>query len=166
MEKLIEEFSFGLFFWQILLFLLLLLLLRKFAWTPILSAVEERETGIKDAMNAAIKAEQESRKLQQENDKILKQARIERDAILKEAREIKEKTVAEAKDIAKSEATKIIDSAKSVIQNEKLAALTEIKNQIGIVSIDIAQKVLGRELSESTKQDELVKEIIENTNLS
>ena len=130
MEKLINDFSVGLFFWQSLLFIALILLLKKFAWGPILSAVEDREEGIKEALELAEKAKEEMQALNADNERILAEARIERDVLLKEAREMKDKIVNEAKDQANTEADKILLSAKEQINNEKLKAITELKNQV------------------------------------
>ncbi|MBC8266189.1 MAG: F0F1 ATP synthase subunit B [Flavobacteriales bacterium] len=156
MDKLINDFSVGLFFWQSLLFIALILLLKKFAWGPILSAVEDREEGIKDALEAAEKAKEEMQNLTADNERILAEARIERDALLKEAREIKEEIVNDAKKLASTEADKILLLAKEKINNEKMKAITELKNQVAEMSIDIAEKILKSELSDKNKQNELV----------
>lgn len=160
MEKLFGDFSFGLFFWQSLLFLLFLFLLRKFAWKPILGAVNERERSIETALNEAKKAREEMALLKSENDKILKEAKIERDAILKEAREMRDGIVAKAKDAAQIEADRLVENAKAAIQNEKAAAMTELKNQIAQLSIDVAERVLKKELSDKSAQEALAKEMI------
>ncbi|MBT4881015.1 F0F1 ATP synthase subunit B [Flavobacteriales bacterium] len=163
MDKLINDFSVGLFFWQSLLFIALILLLKKFAWGPILTAVEEREDGIKDALEAAEKAKAEMQALNADNERILAEARIERDVLLKEAREMKGKIVNEAKEQANTEADKILISAKEQINNEKMKAITELKNQVADMSIDIAEKVLKSELSDKNKQNELVAEALKLT---
>jgi F-type H+-transporting ATPase subunit b len=160
MEKLINDFSFGLFFWQTLLFLVLILLLAKFAWKPILNAVNEREKSIEDALNQAKKAREEMALLKAENEKILIEAKMERDAILKEAREAKESIIAKAKETAQVEADRLVENAKSAIQNEKMAAMTDLKNQVAQLSIEVAEKVLTKELSNKSAQEELAKEII------
>ena len=163
MDKLINDFSVGLFFWQSLLFIALILLLKKFAWGPILTAVEEREDGIKDALEAAEKAKAEMQALNADNERILAEARIERDVLLKEAREMKGKIVNEAKEQANTEADKILISAKEQINNEKMKAITELKNHVADMSIDIAEKVLKSELSDKNKQNELVAEALKLT---
>jgi len=127
MEKLITEFSIGLFFWQTVIFIFLILLLKKFAWKPILDAVNEREEGIKNALLSAEKAKEEMASLQSDNEETLKKARSERDSLLKEAREIKQQLIDEAKSEAKSEAKKIISQAQETIQNEKNAAIVDFK---------------------------------------
>ena len=166
MEKLINDFSVGLFFWQSLLFIALILLLKKFAWGPILSAVEDREEGIKEALELAEKAKEEMQALNADNERILAEARIERDVLLKEAREMKDKIVNEAKDQANTEADKILLSAKEQINNEKLKAITELKNQVADMSIDIAEKILRSELSDSNKQKELVAQVLKSNELN
>lgn len=166
MEKLINDFSFGLFIWQIILFLLLLYLLRKFAWKPILNAVNEREQGIKDAMASAENARREMENLQADNEKLLKEARAERDAMLKEAREMKTKLIGEAKDEAKLEADKMISQAQAAIESEKKAAIAELKNQVASLSVEIAEKVVKSELSNKDKQLKLVEEMLDDTTLN
>ena len=156
MDKLINDFSVGLFFWQSLLFIALILLLKKFAWGPILSAIEEREEGIKDALESAEKAKAEMQALNADNERILAEARIQRDVLLKEARVMKDIIVNEAKEQANTEADKILLLAKEQINNEKMKAITELKNQVAEMSIDIAEKILKSELSDRNKQNELV----------
>lgn len=163
---LLEDFSVGLFFWQLLLFLVLLFVLRKFAWKPILGAVEEREKSIEDSLASAEKAREEMARLQSDNERILAEARVERDSILKEAREIKDKMINDAKAEAGAQAEKIITNAKEQIQNEKMAAVTELKNQVAEMSIEIAEMVLGKELDDKTKQGEIVKEQLDNFKLN
>jgi F-type H+-transporting ATPase subunit b len=166
MDKLINDFSVGLFFWQSLLFIALILLLKKFAWGPILTAVEEREDGIKDALEAAEKAKSEMQALNADNERILTEARTERDALLKDAREVKDKIINGAKEQANSEADKILTSAKEQINNEKLKAITELKNTVATLSIDIAEKVLRSELSDRKKQEDLVENALKETELN
>ena len=166
MDKLINDFSVGLFFWQSLLFIALILLLKKFAWGPILTAVEEREDGIKDALEAAEKAKAEMQTLNADNERILAEARIERDALLKEAREIKDGIVNDAKELANTEADKILTTAKDQINNEKMKAMTELKNTVATLSIDIAEKVLRSELTDKKKQEDLVANALKETELN
>ncbi len=154
MEKLITEFSIGLFFWQTIIFILLIFLLKKFAWKPILDAVNEREEGIKNALLSAEKAKEEMASLQSDNEETLKKARSERDSLLKEAREIKQQLIDEAKNEAKNEAKKIISQAQETIQNEKNAAIVDLKNQVASLSIDIAEKVLKEKLSDDQSANE------------
>ena len=164
MDKLINDFSVGLFFWQSVLFIALILLLKKFAWGPILTAVEEREEGIKSALDSAEKAKAEMQALNADNERILSEARVERDLLLKEAREIKDKIINEAKELASTEADKILISAKEQINNEKMKAIIELKNQVADMSIDIAEKILKSELEDKNKQNNLIAEALKLTN--
>ena len=165
MEKLLSEFSIGLFFWQTVIFIFLILLLKKFAWKPILDAVNEREEGIKNALLSAEKAKEEMASLQSDNEETLKKARSERDSLLKEAREIKQQLIDEAKSEAKNEAKKIISQAQETIQNEKNAAIVDLKNQVAGLSIDIAEKVLKEKLSDDKAQMKLVKDLVKEVTL-
>lgn len=160
MEKLIDQFSFGLFFWQLLLLVLLLLVLRKYAWKPILNAVEERESGIKDALDAAENAKKEMQNLTADSERLLKEARVEREAMMKEARELKEKIVSDAKELAKTEGDKMIKQAQLAIESEKKAAVAEIKDQVASLSLEIAEKVIKGEFSDKNKQLKLVEELV------
>lgn len=160
MEKLIEEFSLGLFFWQTLLFVGLLLLLAKYAWKPILSAVEERENTIKDSLEAAEKAKADMEAVQADNKRILKEARAERDALLAEAKKTSIQIVNDAKEAAQAEADKIAAAAQEAIQQEKNAAINDLKAQVAGLSVDIAQKVLQGELADQKKQEQLVEKLV------
>ncbi|MCB9202692.1 MAG: F0F1 ATP synthase subunit B [Flavobacteriales bacterium] len=166
MDKLLEQFSLGLFFWQTLIFIALLIILKKYAWKPILDAVNKREETIKGSLEEAKLAREELKNLTIKNDKIIKEAKMERDAILRDARELKEKVIAESKEVAREEADKIIAAAKVSINNEKMSAITELKNQVASVSIDIAEKVLNQELSNKKSQQELVEKLVKQTNLN
>ena len=160
MEKLLEEFSLGLFFWQTLLFVGLLFLLAKYAWKPILSAVEERENTIKDSLEAAEKAKADMEAVQADNKRILKEARAERDALLAEAKKTSTQIVNEAKEAAQAEADKIAAAAQAAIQQEKNAAINDLKAQVAGLSVDIAQKVLQGELADQKKQEQLVEKLV------
>ncbi|MDG1053161.1 MAG: F0F1 ATP synthase subunit B [Flavobacteriaceae bacterium] len=162
MEKLLEEFSLGLFFWQTLLFVGLLFLLAKYAWKPILSAVEERENTIKDSLEAAEKAKADMEAVQADNKRILKEARAERDALLAEAKKTSTQIVNEAKEAAQTEADKIAAAAQSAIQQEKNAAINDLKAQVAGLSVDIAQKVLQGELADQKKQEQLVEKLVKD----
>lgn len=166
MEKLLGEFSVGLFFWQTLLFVALILLLKKFAWKPILDAVNEREQGIKDALDSAEQAKQEMANLQADNEKLLKEARVERDAMLKEARDIKNKMINDAKEEAKGEADKMVAQAQAAIESEKKAAIADLKNQVASLSLEIAEKVVRENLSSDDKQQKLVKNLLDDSSLN
>lgn len=166
MENLINDFSIGLFFWQSVLFVLLLLLLRKYAWKPILNAVNQREEGIKDALAAAEKAKLEMQNLQADNEKLLQEARAEREKMIKEARELKTKMISDAKEEAKEEANKMIAQAQAAIENEKKSAITDLKNQVATLSLEIAEKVVKEELSSKDKQLQLVDKMLNDATLN
>ena len=156
----------GLIFWTIVVFSLLLVVLKKYAWKPILSAVDERNKSIEDALKAADKAKEEMLSLNADNERILMEAKKERDILLKEGREIKEGIIAEAKDKAKVDAEKILTTAKEQIINEKMKAITELKNQVANLSIEIAEKILKSELQDLNKQKELITTAIAKKNLN
>ena len=166
MEKLVEEFSFGLFFWQTVLFVGLLLLMAKYAWKPILTAVEERENTIKDSLEAADKAKTDMEAIQADNKRILKEARAERDALLAEAKKASTQMINEAKDAAKTEADKIAAVAQEAILQEKNTAINDIKNQMAILSIEIAQKIVQGELSDQKKQEQLVEKLVKEIEIN
>ena len=165
MEKLISEFSVGLFFWQTMIFVGLLFLLRKYAWGPILGAVNERETSIKDALASAEASRAEMETLQSDNQRILKEARAEKEALLKEARNTRADLINTAKEEAQEEAQKILAQAQEAIQNEKRAAISELKEQVGSIAMDIAEKVLQKELESKDKQVELIDQLLKDSNL-
>ena len=158
--------SIGNIFWTAVVFLLLVVLLKAFAWKPILSAVKTREDNIQDALNQAKLAKREMETLKADNERIMREAKIERDAILKEAREIKDRIVAEAKDAAKPEGDKLIEAAKQTINAEKNAAMADIKSQIGILSVNIAESILKQKLENSEAQNELVQNYLNKSNLN
>ena len=150
----------GLMFWTVVIFILLLVILKKFAWKPILKAVDDRNKSIEDALSAAEKAKEEMAELSSNNEKILSEARIERYAIIKEARGIKEQTIADAKNQASEEAEKIILSAKEQINNEKMKAMTELKNQVADIAITMAEKIIQSELKDADKQKNIITEAL------
>ena len=166
MEKLLGEFSLGLFVFQTLLFLLLLFLLKKYAWKPILSAVNEREEGIKNALDSAEKAKLEMQNLQADNQKLLNEARLEREAMLKEARELKNKMIDDAKAEAQTQANNMIAQAQAAIESEKKSAMAELKNHVATLSVDIAEKVVRQELSNKDKQLALVDSLLGEATLN
>ena len=166
MEKLINDFSFGLFIWQTIIFVGLILLLKKFAWKPILDAVNEREEGIKNALLSADNARKEMQNLQSDNQRILQEARMERDSLLKDAREMKDKMVADAKNEAQSQGLKMIEQAKAAIENEKNAAMAELKLQVSTLSLEIAEKLLKDELSNKEAQVKLVEKMLGDAKLN
>ena len=166
MEKLVNDFSFGLFFWQMLIFIGLIFLLKKFAWKPILDAVNEREEGIRNALLSAENARKEMQNLQSDNQRILQEARAERDAMMKEAREIKEKMIADSKSEAQAAGQKMIEQAKAAIESEKNAAMAELKSQVSSLSLSIAEKLLKDELSNKEAQVKLVEKMLGDTKLN
>ena len=166
MGKLLEQFSLGLFFWQLLLFVGLILLLKKFAWKPILDAVNEREEGIKEALLSAENAKKEMLNLKSDNEKLVAEARTEREMMIKEAREIKDKMINDAKTEAQVQGEKMIEQAKATIASEKNAAIAELKNQVGTLSLEIAEKVLKGELSNKESQTKLVEKMLGDAKLN
>ncbi len=153
----------GLIFWMTLAFLLLVYLLGKFAWKPILQMLKERETSIHEALNAANKAREEMKDLRFNNELLLQEAKNERDALLNEARKVREKMIEDARVKASEEASRIVESARASIHNEKMAAMTELKNQIAESALTLASMVLKRELAEPAKQEEYVRQLLKET---
>lgn len=156
----------GLFFWSLLLFLALFFLLKKFAWKPILAAINEREEGIQDSLDQAEKVREEMKGMQADNERLLVEARAEREEMLNEARSMKDKLLAEAKTTAEEEANRIVSSAREQIKSEKMAALTEIKNQVGQLSLEIAEKVLRQELANPKAQQDVVEKLVSELHLN
>jgi F-type H+-transporting ATPase subunit b len=165
MEQLLNDFSPGLFIMQSVLMLAVIFLMVKFAWKPIVSALDEREEGIKNALEAVEKAKQEMESISSSNEKLFNQAREERDAMLKEAREMKAKMIAEAEANAEAEAAKIIASAKEAIEVEKKEALAELKAEVAQLSISVAEKLLKEELSDAKKDASFVNGLLGEVNL-
>ena len=158
--------GFGLIFWTSVVFIILLFLLKKMAWTPILNNVDARNKSIKEALSSAETARKEMANLHADNQRILQEARAERDEMLKDARDIKVSIVSDAKNTAKDEADKMIASAKAVIENEKAAAISELKNSVGALSIEIAEKVLKSELKDIEKQNTFISEMLKDVKLN
>lgn len=156
----------GLVFWHTIAFLLLLFLLTKFAWKPVLKSIKEREDSIDNALAAAEKAKLEMARLTNENEELLKAARAERDVILKEAKELKDKIVADAKGMAQEEGAKLIEQARKEIEDQKKRAVAEVKNQVSSLSLDIARKVLEQEFADAAKQEELVAGLLKDVRLN
>lgn len=145
--------GFGLFFWTLLAFLAVFFILKKFAWKPILNALEERETGIADSIAAVERVKKEMSQMQAENEKIMTEARAERSAMLKEAKDMRESIINKAKEETKTIADKMITEAQQQIQQQKMAALTEVKNEIGKLAVEVAEKVIRKELSGADSQN-------------
>jgi F-type H+-transporting ATPase subunit b len=156
----------GLIFWMIVSFGIVLWILKKFAWKPILNALKEREHSIEDALLSAEKAKEVMAKLKADNEAIIREAKIERDSILKEARQVKEKILQEAKEEASEEAGKIIEAARLTIKNEKVAAILDIKNQVAIFSVEIAEKILKQKLAEKENQKVLINKLLDEIKLN
>ena len=166
MDKLINDFSFGLFFWQLIILLVLILLMVKFAWKPIMESISAREQGISNALLSAENAKKDMQNLKADNEKLLAEARAERDIMIKEAREIKEKMISDAKSEAQMQGEKMIEQAKASIASEKNAAIADLKNQVGALSIEIAEKVLKGELANKEAQTKLVETMLGDAKLN
>jgi len=156
----------GLVFWNTVAFLVLLIVLGKFAWKPILKAINDRESGIEEALLKADKMKAEMAAMQNENEAMLAKAREERATLIKEAKEASEKMVAEAKDKAKSEYDRIVADAQLAITQQKNAALIDVKNQVGALIIEVAEKVIHRELSNKAEQEKYIKELADGVKLN
>jgi F-type H+-transporting ATPase subunit b len=156
----------GLIFWMTLAFFLLVYILGKFAWKPILQMLKERETSIHEALNSANRAREEMKQLHFSNELLLQEAKNERDVLLNEARKVREKIIEEARTKASEEASRIVESARASIQNEKMAAMTELKNQIAESSLNLAKFILKRELADPKKQEEYVQELLKEIKFS
>ena len=156
----------GLFFWTLVAFIAVFLILRKYAWKPILDMLGEREKGIADSIATAERVKNEVGQQMAENEKLLAQAREERTMMLKDAKDMKDKIVNEAKDQAKAEANKIIIDAQQQIQQQKMAALTEVKNEIGNLSIEVAEKILRKQLNAADGQEAYMKMLADDIKLN
>jgi F-type H+-transporting ATPase subunit b len=165
MEKLLGEFSFGLFIWQTVIVTALILLLRKFAWKPILNTINDREEGIRSAMASAEEARQEMQNLQADNERILKEARAQRDGLIKEARELRQKMIDNAKEEAKAQSEQLFAQAKEAIESEKQVAITSLKNEVADLSLQIAESLTKEQLSSDKKQTELVQKLLKEVDL-
>jgi len=158
--------DFGLFFWTLISFAILFFVLKKFAWKPIVGTVNDREQSIREALASAEKAKLEMENLHADNERILKEARVERESMLKEAREIKSKMIADAKDEAQVQGSKMIALAQAAIESEKKAAMAELKNHVAGLAVDIAEKVVREELSNKDKQLKLVESMLSEATLN
>tara|TARA_B100001029_G_C14914985_1_gene368664 strand:- start:218 stop:718 length:501 start_codon:yes stop_codon:yes gene_type:complete len=161
MEKLINEFSFGLFFWQLLIFVGLILILKKFAWKPILDMLNERENSIKESLESAQKAKDEFSKIKSDNEKILNDAKKERDFIISDAKKTGREIIEDAKNGAKLESEKIIKNARDSITKEKDLILKDLKSQVVDLSVQIASKIIKKELNEKQEQDNYTQKLID-----
>lgn len=158
--------NFGLLFWQLVTFLIVLFLLAKFAWKPIMTALHEREASIENALSAAEKAKLEIQSLKSDNEKLLAEARAERDRILKEASDAGNALVESAKQKANEEGARMIAQAREAIENEKRAAITEVKNMAATLSLDIAERILRKELNNPDAQQALAADYIREVTLN
>ena len=156
----------GLIFWMSLTFLIVLLLLKKFAWKPILSSIKEREQNISTSLAMAKQTQEEMKRLQADNEKLLHQAREERDAILRDANKLKDTIISEAKGKAQTEADRIVESARVNIESEKAAAIAELRNQVAALTIEVAEKVLTAELTDKAKQTSFAEKQLETMNFN
>ncbi|MEX0968757.1 MAG: F0F1 ATP synthase subunit B [Bacteroidia bacterium] len=156
----------GLAFWTVFIFIILLILLRKVAWKPIVTGLKNREHSINEALESAKKAREEMSQLQSQNEELLQEARQERDAMLREARDIKEKIVAESKTAAQEEGRKIIAKAREEIEREKEKAFREVKDQVAMIAVDAAEKILRQHLSNPEQQQQLIRDYIKETKLN
>lgn len=156
----------GLLFWTFISFAVLFFLLKKFAWKPIVGTVNEREKSIREALTSAEKARLEMQNLQADNERILKEARVERESMLKEARDLKNKMIADAKEEAQTQANKLISQAQAAIESEKNAAMAELKSHVAGLAVDIAEKVVREELSSKDKQLKLVQSMLGEAKLN
>jgi len=156
----------GLVFWTTLCFAILIFILGKYAWKPILAAVAERENAIESALSKAEAVKEEMARLTSENEALLKQARAERDAILAEATKVKNQIISDAKDSAHREGARLLENARLEINNQKSIAIADIKNQVATLSLEIAEKVLRKQFEDQKKQDELVKDLLKEVKLS
>lgn len=155
----------GLVFWMLLFFSIIFLILKKFAFPAILNGLKEREQGIQDALDAAKKAKDEVANLKADNERILAEARNERDKMLKEARDAKESIINEARGKATTEAERLLTIARESIKNEKMAAITELKNQVASLSVDIAEKIMKQQLADDNKAKSLVNDLLKDAKL-
>jgi F-type H+-transporting ATPase subunit b len=158
--------SSGLIFWQLIGFLALLFLLIKFAWKPMLASLAEREASIDGALKAAEQARNEMANLKAENEKLLQEARLERDVILKKAQDASVKMIEDAKNESSKQGAQLIEAAKAVIETEKKAALTEVKNQVALLTLEVTEKLLRKKLSDDKAQVELVDQYIKDLKLN
>jgi F-type H+-transporting ATPase subunit b len=156
----------GLIIWQLLIFLALFFFLAKFAWKPILSSLKEREESIQQALDSAVKAKEEMAKLTAGNEELLKQAKLERDKIIRDARDAANRLIDVAQTEAKKSADKLIEDAKAVINTEKAAALRDVKAQVALFSLQIAEKLIKKNLSSDQAQKDLVSEYLKETKLN
>lgn len=156
----------GFFVWTLVAFIVVLLLFKKFAWKPILKSLNERETNISNSIASAEKIKAEMAQMKNENETLLAKAREERGQLLKEAREMKDKIINEAKDQAKAEANKIVSEAQASIEAQKMAAIIDVKNQVGKLVIEVSEKILRKELAGKDAQEAHIKSLVDEVKLN
>ena len=156
----------GTIFWMMLMFIILLIILKKFAWKPILNALDKREKSIEDSLRSADRAREDMEKMKADNEEILAQARLERDGMLKETKQTGEKIIGDAREKAAEESKKMIERAKEQINNEKDSAMVEIRNLVAELSVDIAEKILREKLKDDKQQKELVEKLLKDIKLN
>ena len=156
----------GLFIWNLVAFLIVFLILKKFAWKPILKSLKERETGIADSLATAEKVKLEMTQLKSDNETLLVKAREERAALIRDAKDVADKMVSEAKEKARTEYDRIVGDAQSAINQQKMAAITDLKNQVGNLVIEVSEKVLRRELGNKAEQEKYIKELANEVKLN
>jgi F-type H+-transporting ATPase subunit b len=158
--------SMGLLFWTLVAFLIVFFILKKYAWKPILSSLKERETGIADAIASADKVKAEMALMKNENEALMAKAREERAVMIREAKDTADKMIADAKEKAKNEYDRILGDAQAAIQQQKMAALTDVKNQVGKLVIEVSEKVLRRELSNPAEQESYIRQLANDVKLN
>jgi len=156
----------GLLFWQAIVWMILIVLLAKFAWKPIVQSLRIREDSIKEALESAVQAKEEMSKLKSDNERLLAEAKVERDNIIKQARDAGNMMMDEAKAGAATTSAKMIEDAKAAINTEKMAALTEVKNQVAVLSLEIAEKLVKKQLSNDKAQKDMVADFVKDINLN
>jgi F-type H+-transporting ATPase subunit b len=156
----------GTIFWMLLMFIIVLVILKKFAWKPILNALDKREKSIEESLRSADRARKEMEQLKADNEKIIAQARVERDGMLKETKQLSEKILKEAREKAVVETKRLIETAREQIENEKALAVTEIRNQVAELSVDIAEKILREKLKDGKQQKELIDKLLKDIKLN
>ena len=158
--------SLGLLFWTTIIFLVVFFLLKKYAWKPILQALDDREKSIDDALRIAENTRKEMEQMKSQHEDLLAQAKQERNAMIKEAKDLKESIITQAKDQARKEAQGILDEARKEIDNQKMAAFTDLKNQVGKLVVEVSEKVLRRELTDKQQQENYIKELANSAKLN
>jgi len=158
--------DFGLIFWTVVIFLLTFLILAKYAWKPILKMLDAREKSIAESIESAERIKAEMSQMKSEHEQMLTEAKAERSRMLKEAKENKDQIIAEAKDQAKIEARKIVEDAQVAINNQKMAALTDVKNQVGKLALEVAEKILRKELADKDAHQNYIRQLAEEIRLN